>query len=166
MSKNDGVVSEEIKRVSPVVPTYGREVMGIFIVGAIVGLIVAVSYYLLEKYIFSAVLCRDGADMTCSQAPTYATIVSMVIGAIFGLLGLVQGRVYRPLLIIIASFVSLWGLADIVADLSWYWSGLASVLFFAFTFLLYAWVARIRSFVLASIITITLFVLASVIVMS
>lgn len=166
MSKHDGVVSEEISRVSSVVPTYGREVMGVLIVGAIVGIIVSVSYFLLEKYVFGAVLCRDGADATCSQAPSYAMVVAMVLGAILGLLGLVQGRVYRPLLVVIASVVTMWGFDGLVEDLTWYWAGIASVLFFAFTYLLYSWVVRIRSFVLASIVTITLVTLARVIVMS
>lgn len=166
MSKNDGVVSEEISRVTPVVPTYGREVLGVLVVGAIVGLIVTVSYFLLEKYIFGAVLCRPGADATCAQAPSYAMVVAMVVGGIFGLLGLVQGRVYRPLLVVIAAIATMWGFNSIVGDLSWYWAGLATVLFFAFTYLLYSWVVRIRSFVLASIITIVLAVLARYIVMS
>lgn len=166
MRNNDGVVSEEINRVSSVVPTYGREVLGVLVVGAIVGIIVSVSYFLLEKYVFGAVLCREGADSTCTQAPTYAMVVAMVIGSIIGLLGLVQGRVYRPLLVVLAAVVTMWGFDALVDDLSWYWSGLATVLFFAFAYLLYAWVVRIRSFVLASIITITIVAAARVIVMS
>ncbi|HTK39648.1 MAG TPA: hypothetical protein VL362_02175 [Patescibacteria group bacterium] len=166
MVSNDGVVSEEINRVSPVVSTYGREVASIVAVGAAVGLIVSGAYYLLEKYIFSAVLCRAGADASCSQAPEYAMVVAMVIGAIVGLLALVQVRVYRPLLVVIGSLVTLWGFTNLVSDLTWYWSLLASVVFFALTYLLYAWVARIRSFLLASIIAIILFVATRYVVLS
>lgn len=166
MNNNDGVVAEDINRVSPIVPTYGREVLSVFLIGAGVGLLTALAYYLLERFIFSAVLCRDGAAASCGDAPTYATVVAMVIGALVGLVALVQARVYRPLLIVLAAVGTLWGLGSLVDDLEWYWALLIAVLLFGVTYSLYAWVARLRSFVLALIVAITLVVAARVILMS
>ncbi|NCU38731.1 hypothetical protein EOL96_06820 [Candidatus Saccharibacteria bacterium] len=165
MNSNDGVVSEEINHVSPVISTRGRETATILGVGAIVGLIVAAAYILLEKYVFSAVLCRAGADAACSDAPGYAMIVAMVIGAIIGLLALVQARVFRPLLVVLATAISLWGMTVLIDDFVWYWQLLLIVGFFAFTYLLYAWIARIRSFIVASIISIVLIVAMRYIIM-
>ncbi len=166
METHDRVVSERIDKMPPVVGTTSREVVGILVVGAIVGAAVAAAYYLLGKYIFAAVLCREGADATCAQAPEYAMVVSMVIGAVIGLLGLVQGRVYRPLLAVTGVVVTLWGFMPLIIDMSWYWGSLTLVVTFALTYLLYAWVARIRSFILASVITIILFVIARLLAMS
>lgn len=166
MNNNGGVVSEEINRVSPVVPTYGREVMTTLGIGAAVGLLVAGAYVLLEKYVFAAVLCRAGADASCYQAPEYAMIVAMVIGAIIGLLALIQARVFRPLLVVLATVISLWGMSSLMNDYAWYWQLLIAVGFFAGTYLLYSWIARTRSFLVASIITIALVVLMRFIIMS
>lgn len=166
MNSNDGVVSEEINRVSPIIPTRGRETATILGVGAIVGAIVAAAYISLEKYVFSAVLCREGADSTCSQAPEYAMIVAMIIGAIVGLLALVQARVFRPLLVVLSAIVSLWGITTLTADFAWYWQALIIVGFFAVTYLLYAWVARVRSFLIAMIVSIVLMVAMRYIIMS
>lgn len=166
MASNDGVVSEEINRVSPIVPTYGREIATILSVGAGVGLISAIAYFLLEKYVFAAVLCRSGADESCAQAPEYAMVVAMIIGAIAGLLALVQARVFRPLLVVVGVVIALWGFDSLVSDFAWYWSLLLTVVFFAFTYLLFAWVARIRSFLLASVFAIALIALTRFVVMS
>lgn len=166
MNSNDGVVSEEINQVSPIIPTRGRETATILSIGAGVGLIVAAAYTLLERFVFSVVLCRAGADSTCEQAPEYAMIVAMVIGAIVGLLALVQMRVFRPLLVVLASVVSLWGMTALIVDFAWYWRLALVVAFFAATYLLYAWLARIRSFIVASIITAVLVVVMRYIIMS
>lgn len=163
---NGGVVSEEINRVSPIVQTYGREVVTVLGIGAGVGLLVAGVSVLLEKYVFAAVLCRAGADATCSQAPEYAMVVAMVIGAIFGVLALIQARVFRPLLVVLAVVVSLWGMSTLVSEYQWYWQLAIAVGFFSLTYLLYSWVARIRSFLIASSITIVLAVVMRYIIMS
>ena len=166
MDSSDRVVSEEINHVSPIVPTYGYEIARTLTIGAGVGLLVAGASILLERYVFAAVLCRAGTDATCSQAPDYAMIVAMIIGAIVGLLALIQARVFRPLLIVLAVVVSLWGLSALVLNYTWYWQLLVTAGIFAGTYLLYSWITRIRSFLVASIITIILVVLMRYIIMS
>ena len=164
MKNNDGVVSEEINRVSPVVPTYGREVATVLVIGAIVGLLTAITYYLLERFVFSAVLCREGADSSCADAPNYAMIVATVVGTIVGLVALVQARVYRPLLVVVGTAAALWGVSGLVADLAWYFALAIAVALYAVTYLLFSWMARIRSFIAALIVTALLIVAARFII--
>ena len=156
------VVSEDINRVSPIVPTFGREVIGVFAIGAGVGLVTTAAYWLLDKFVFSAVMCGEGgAD--CQNAGSYAMIVALIIGTLGGLVAMVQARVYRPLLAALAAVISLWGFDSIIAGMTWYWPLLIAVAVFGFTYLMFSWFARIRSFVMALIITATLVVAARVI---
>lgn len=163
MAKQDRVVAENYERIDPIVPIFNYEVLSIAGVGSAVGLIVSGAAYALNQYVFQAILCQgDGAG--CEQASNYAMIVAMVIGALLGLVALVQVRVYRPLLVVLASTIGLWGLYGHIADLAWYWMLVVPVLMFALSYMLFAWVARIRSFVVALIVAVVLIVCMQLII--
>lgn len=137
--------------ISPVVPMPLNEVLRIVLIGVGVGAAVAVLYALLDSFVFSAVLCRPQYAGECAQAPDYAMIVAMVIGAIGGLVALARARVYRPLLIVITATITLWLGSGLVAGFAWYWTMLILAILYAIAYVLFAWIARIRSFVLAVI---------------
>lgn len=142
--------------VTPVVATYSREVVSAAIAGAVVGAVTVVAYMLLNRYVFGSVMCRAGADASCANAPSYAMAVSLVIGAVTGLVALVQARIFRPLLVVLATVISFWGLQSLVGGMVWYWAVVIGAVLFALAFLAFAWIARIRSFVLAVIVAIVL----------
>ena len=144
--------------VSPLVVMTGGELLRTILCGAGVGLLSAIVMVVMNKFIFSAVLCRPQSVTDCSQAPTYAMIVAMVIGAIVGLVVLARMRVYRPLLVVIAASATLWGLAGIMAPLAWYCALLLTAVLFGLAYGLFAWVARIRNFVLAIVVLVVLLV--------
>ena len=89
--------------VSPFVAMTSGEIIRTVLCGMGVGLLTALVMFLMNKFVFGAVLCRAQSMADCSQAPTYAMIVAMVIGAIAGLVALARLRVYRPLLIVLAA---------------------------------------------------------------
>ena len=157
MADTERVVAENHERVDPVVPMFQREMLGIVATGVGVGLIVFVAAFLLNQYVFGSILCQ-GEAANCSDAPTYSMIVAMVIGALLGLVALVQTRVYRPLLVVLGATVGLWGLFALTADMAWYWGLLILVAMFGLAYALFAWIARIRAFVVALIVTIVLVV--------
>ena len=140
--------------------------MAILITGLIAGLVTVVVYYLLERYVFGSVLCRAGNDASCASAPSYAMAVSLVVGTVVGLVGLVQARAYRPLLVVLAVAVSYWGFQDLVASQVWYYGALIGAVLFALSYLLFAWIARLRSFVLSVIVTVLLIVLIRIALVS
>lgn len=157
---NKEVVEEPVTtRVSPLVSMPMRDFVSTLIVGIGVGLLVAIVAFLMNKFVFGAVLCRPQSMTDCAQAPNYAMIVAMVIGAIAGVVALARLRVYRPLLIVLAATIALWGLHSLVGGLAWYWALLVFGLLFGITYGLFAWISRIRSFILALVITIVMVVI-------
>ena len=146
-------------RVSPLVPMTSRELISTILTGVAVGLLVAILYFLLNKFVFGAVLCRPQSTADCSQAPNYSMIVALIVASIGGVAGLARARVYRPLLIVLASAIALWGVQSLVANVVWYWALIATVVLFGLAYGLFGWLARIRNFILALVMTIVLVVL-------
>ncbi|MBP6038503.1 MAG: hypothetical protein KA604_04175 [Candidatus Saccharimonas sp.] len=151
--------------VSPLVTMSSGELIRTILTGIGVGILSAVLMVLMNKFIFGAVLCRPQSVTDCSQAPTYAMIVAMVIGAIAGLVSLARMRVYRPLLIVLAATIALWGLNTVMASVAWYWALLMAALLFGLVYGLFAWIARIRNFIMAVVVTVVVIVVVRLLVM-
>lgn len=148
---NDRLVAAETAKVTPVVPMEIRELLGVAGVGAGVGLVTYGAFTLLERFVFHAVMCRADTAANCGDAPTYAMVVAMVLGGLAGLVALVQLRIYRPLLVVLAAVISLWGYEFLVAGMAWYWAFGLSIALFAVIYALFAWLARVRSFLISVI---------------
>jgi len=148
---------------SPFVTMLSRDVVRALLVGAVAGLVTAGVFYLLNVFIFGAVLCRGTAD-GCAQAPLYSSIIAIVVGAIAGIVGLTRVGVYRPLLVVVASTISLWGLHDYLANTTWYVGLIALGLLFACAYLLFSWIARIRSFIVSAIVMVVLIVVTRLVI--
>ena len=146
-------------RVSPLVSMSRRELISMILVGVAVGAIISVLYFLLNKFIFSAVLCRPQSTADCGQAPNYTMIVAMLVGSIGGLVGLARTRIYRPLLIVIVSVIALWGIQNVLMGLDWYWAMMITAIFFGLAYGVFGWLARIRNFILAIVLVAVLTVL-------
>lgn len=159
MNNNDRVVATNIERVDPVVPMFGREVLTVFLSGVLAGALIGIGYYLLNNFVFSAVMCREGAAGSCGDAPGYAMTVSMIIGGLAGLITLAQVRVYRPLLIVLATAVSLWSFHLLIGEMVWYWGLLTLAILFGLTYTLFAWIVRLRSFVAAVVLAVLIVLL-------
>jgi hypothetical protein len=130
------------------------ELVRVVLSGVGVGLIVSLVAYVMNVYVFAAVLCRPQAPSECGQAPGYAMVVAMVIGAIVAVVTLVRLRVYRPLLVVLAATTSLWGSYVLVSGLVWYWALLIMIVLFGLVYGLFAWICRPRSFILAVVIAV------------
>jgi hypothetical protein len=158
MAKGDRVVAEEVQKSAPVVGARRYELAWTFFGGASVGFVVWVVAWILQRFVFSNLLCAGAA--TCSEAVNYAGLVAMIVGSIAGLVVLTTTQVYRPLLVIVASALSLWGFESLVAGMSWYWALIASMIMFGLAYAAFAWLARVRNFVLTIVIVVILVVAA------
>ena len=78
---------------------------------------------------------------------------------------MVQTRVYRPLLAVLGTTVGLWGIHALTGSMAWYWALLVTAVLFGLSYTLFAWVARIRSFVAALIVTVVLVALMRYVMM-
>ncbi len=155
---------EQAVKVSPFVSLTSRDIVSTFVAGMIVGILYVGATYLLNTYVFSNVLCRAQASVDCSQAPGYAMIVASVLSGLIGIGLLVRLRIYRPLLVALASLVSLWGLGTLLLGLQWYIAILIAALLFGLCYAVFTWFMRIRSFLMALVVVIILIVVLRLII--
>ena len=149
MADENRVAAQEVKRISPVVSSRRDELIRTLLTGVGVGVIVGLLAYLLEQFVFAPLLCdQDGAG-SCVNVATYSSAVAILVGALAGLISMTTLQVYRPLLIVLAATVSLWGFHGLVDGMAWYWTLLVLAVLFSLAYALFAWLARIRSFIFA-----------------
>lgn len=127
----------------------GKVILGGLIAGAIAGGLTL----LFSMFVFRVVPCSAEA---CGSGGQYAAVLAGIISAAFGLFWLMRIQVFRPLLVVIAVTVSLWGIG--ISMLHWPWyaiMGIAAVLH-AFAYGLFAWLSRIRLFWIVIILLVVL----------
>jgi hypothetical protein len=151
---------------SLVQPMNPREVIPASVVGASVGFITAAVYYLLTSFVMPALFCHDVATSVCTSAPLTLEGVALIVGAIAGLFGLIRLRVFRPLLVVLATTLSLGGVAQPLGTLAWYWALVATVLLFAFAYAVYVWIAQLRAFWIALVVTVILVIVTRLVLFS
>jgi len=133
------------ERPTPFVSVTLQQLAFVLFTGIIVGALVWGLTRVFSLYITSPLLCGDGE--LCDSALRYGELAAVATASGLGLFGLVRLRVYRPLLIVLASAVTAWGVVGYAGNLfPWYGVLLTSVLAFAVCYLVYAWLTRIRSF--------------------
>lgn len=118
-------------------------------VGAVTGAVVWLLTLLIRQIIFVPLFCGDPNSGGCVGSAFTAGIFAGLIGAVLGLMGLVRMSVFRPLLIVLAALIALWGLGGWLSAVQWY-QGLAwSVVLYAIVFTAFAWLVRPRVFGIA-----------------
>lgn len=123
-------------------------------VGAGVGLAGWLLSLLVQNFFVIPVFCRSADDFgVCASGGTIAWAIAFVIVGVVSVFALVRTTVYRPLLVVLAAFVALWGIAPWLAPLAWYWALLWSTILFALAYALFAWLATIERFLYSFIAT-------------
>ena len=154
------------EKVEPVTPMKSRDLMAVIFIGALVGLVLWIVYWFLSSFLTPRLFCNDTMVSSCATARAVSDGIGLTIGAIIALLGLIRLRIFRPLLVVLAVLLCLGGLAQKVDGLSWYWSAAVCVGLFAGSYALYTWVARIKAFWLAVLVTVVLAVATRLILFS
>ena len=150
---------KQVEKPAAVIPMQWRDLTGILLVGAGTGLLVWILGSLFFRFIFDPYLCQGESSVQCTQnAENYSAVLAGLIAVAGALGGLIRLRVYRPLLVVIASMLSLWGVVQISWGFDWIVGVLVAVLLYAVAFGLYSWIARIREFWISLLIIIFLVV--------
>lgn len=157
-------IEEQTVKISPFVSLTARDIVSTFVAGLIVGVVYLGAMYLLNTYVFGNVLCRAQSSADCSQAPAYSMIVASVLSGLIGIVMLVRLRIYRPLLIVAASLISLWGLGALLLGLPLYIAFIISAVLFGLSYAVFTWFIRIRSFILALVAVVVLIVVLRLII--
>ena len=156
---NEAATQETSNRWGGFIEMPRNQVVQIAFLGAVLGFAYWLLTLFLRYVILDPLFCADPASGSCVSSLGNASNVASVIVAIIGLLGLIRLSVYRPLLIVIATMVSLWGLGTWVNDVSWYGALIASIVLFALGYVTYSWLVRPRSFPIALIIIVAVVIL-------
>lgn len=138
-----------------------QQLLHIALSGAVVGVAVWLLTMLIRHVVMVPIFCGDPSSAGCAGATDVAGIFATIIAAVIGLMGLVRIGVYRPLLIVIAAAISLWGLSGWVSGLfigALVWS----VVLYALAYTAFAWFVRIRPFVPALVVVVVVVLLARV----
>jgi len=129
----------------------------IVIIGLLLGALTWGLVQVLGMYAFKPVVCASDATV-CGQANQYAVVAASLITAAIALVGLVKLRTFRPLLVVIAVTVSLWGVSGMLSGLPWYGALLTSAGLYALAYAMYAWVVRVRLFWIVIVLLVVLIV--------
>ncbi len=142
------------------IPMTLQQLLRVLATGAMVGLVTWMLTSLLDIYVFKNIVCRGTESMQCAASLQYANISASILGGGIGLFLLARFQIFRALLVVIAATASLWGIVGMLDLAGWQIALPASILLFMMAYGLFAWIARLRSFVLALV---TIIVLAAVV---
>ena len=117
----------------------------------IVGLGVGVVGYLLTLFIRSvviqAVFCRSSdMEALCSNGWDVSWIIAHALVGVVSIFALVRAGVFRPLLVVVAAFVALWGIGPFIGNFGWPTALLAEAFLFTVAYGLFAWLASLKRF--------------------
>jgi len=129
-------------QVALLAPMNSKQLLGAGLIGLLIGLIVWGIGSVVDQYVLKILFCQS---TECVETTPYAIAAASIIGAGLGLFGLVKLRVLRPLLIAVAAMAGLWNLSLHVAELPIYGVILANVFLYGAMYVLFAWLARLRS---------------------
>lgn len=129
-------------------------------IGAGVGLFGWLLSLLIQNVFIMNVFCHSADDFgVCANGGTIAWSVAFVVVGVVSVFALVRANVYRPLLVVLAAFVALWGIAPWLAPLAWYWALLWNTILFALAYALFVWLATIERFLYSVIVTVVAVIL-------
>ncbi len=129
-----------------------RKLLSIFVLGTLAGVVTYALYVLLLQFVFEPIMCRENSALArCESKEDFASVVAIIVGSTIGLILLVRERVYRPLLVIAAVALGLWGIFSLVAGMQWLVGTAVVALGFGLAYAAFAWLAQPVSFLVALI---------------
>lgn len=137
-----------------------RSLISIGLVGLMVGVVTYALQLVLLQYVFEPIMCREGVSVArCDSREAFSSSLAIILGSIVGLVFLVRQRSYRPLLVVLAVALSMWGIFVALASLPWLIAAIAISLAFALSYMLFAWLVQPDSLAL-SLVLVTVAVVA------
>lgn len=144
-----------------------RSVVGAALTGLFVGIVGWLTTMAIQAWIIEPIFCRSAQTANvCSSGGTIAWVTALIIVSIVGLLSLVRTGVFRPLLVVLAALIALWGVSTWLAPLPWWQALLWHGALFTLAYSLFAWLARVQSFLLSLIVTIVVIIVIRFVVLN
>lgn len=112
-------------------------------IGIIVGVLFWCFTIMIERYVIDPVYCKSQLDASvCLDAKSISGNVAAIIAGLVGVVAMVRFSMARPLLIVLASIVTLWGLVDWLEGLTWGEAIAWSALLYGLAYVSFSWIAR------------------------
>jgi hypothetical protein len=141
-------------------PFTPRLLVSALLIGALAGALGWLINLFLQNYFIQPVFC-SGSDSSaiCSNGSAIAWSLAHVLTVGASVVAMVGAAIYRPLLVGLAAFVTVWGIHSWLGNLEWWSATLWEALIFALAYATYAWIARTIQFWAAAAATVVVVVL-------
>lgn len=137
-----------------------RLLISALLIGALTGVVGWLINIFLQNYFIEPVFCSSSdSSSICSNGSAIAWTLAHILAIGASVVAMVGAVIYRPLLIALATFVTVWGIHGWLDGLEWWSATLWQMLIFALAYGAYAWIARIVRFWVAAVITVVVIVL-------
>lgn len=141
-------------------PFTPRILISSLLIGAATGAVGWLVTLFLQHYFIDPVFCASGdSSSICSNGSMIAWTLAHVLVVGASVVAMVGAAIYRPLLVAIAAFATVWGIQAWLGELEWWNATLWQALIFALAYAVYAWIARTIQFWAAALVTLVIFVL-------
>jgi hypothetical protein len=123
------------------------------VLGLLIGLLVPVIGWLLQKYFITPVFCHETATLgVCAANDLTTYYVGTIIMTVIAVAVLANWQIFRPLLIAVAAASALWGLqrylGETLAKAGWEYY-LSSAVIYGLAFISFYWLLRLKNFALS-----------------
>lgn len=136
-----------------------RQFIGVAVAGLVTGIAAWVLGWLFDVSIFHPLLCQDAASARCEASPISSEVTALIIATGLGVFLLVRRQIFRPLLVGLAAALTLWGVLANLMSGAWGTGILVTAGLFLVSYLLYAWLARLRSLIVSVIAVVAVLIL-------
>jgi len=141
----------------PVKFSVWQDEVSAFVGGALVGLATWTLTYLLSEYVIGIIACRSGSSLIgCDDTTVVSAGFALIFASLAGLTFLVRRRLFRPLLVVLAATVTLWGMNGSWLEERTLGNVLLTMLVAATIYLMFGWFSKIRQFGIAIAVTVAL----------
>ncbi len=121
----------------------------IALIGAGLGALTWLIAWALGNFVVDPLLCRDSTLQACGSSDTVAGNLAIIVTAIVGAVILIRSHIRHALWVIVAIMLSFWGLQSLTGSLLWIEALLWTTGMFALAYVLFTWVTRLRSTIIA-----------------
>ena len=139
----------DFRRYTEYLPVSPIGVLQSLAIGLIVGFLTYVGYLGIQQFALEPVFCQSNNARYCSITPNIGIVLSIVIFHFLGLVALVRVGVIRPLLVVLATIITLLGFHAWFAGQSWWIGALYLGLLTGFSYLYFSWINRMSAFPVA-----------------
>lgn len=130
---------------------WGRTV----ILGAVTGLIFWLLMIIVARYIVDPLVCGKMFDAAlCVDSTPIAGNIAAILAAVVGVISMVRISAARPIIIAVGSAALLWNLGTWIDGLFWLEAVTWSIILYAASYALFAWITRYASLLIAVVLSV------------